>query len=122
MAAMRSMMAKLKSEAVNSSKKDASVYVCRKDAFTFLGYTFARYYSPPDGWVLFGAASRSEENPEAVPCEIGKGDGSTHTYVHEDRGEKLGSLNQRVAGLGQLLLSGDRSQGLRDRCNSYGTS
>ncbi len=51
MAAMRSMMAKLKLT-VNEQKTRR----CRlpEDAFTFLGYTFARYYSPRTGGSYLG--------------------------------------------------------------------
>ena len=64
MAVMQDMMAKLK---LTVNEKKTRRCHLPEDKFTFLGYTFGRYYSRRTGRSLFGTPPGHQESSAAVP-------------------------------------------------------
>jgi RNA-directed DNA polymerase len=92
MAAMRSMMSKLKLT-VNETK--TQLCVLPDDAFVFLGYTFGRCYNHRTG-AAYLAASPAKKKIAKLCDAIGKQTSSKKTQLDEER--MVGRLNRKLRG------------------------
>ncbi|MDZ4782992.1 MAG: group II intron reverse transcriptase/maturase [Planctomycetia bacterium] len=107
MAAMRTMMGKLKLT-VNETK----THVCRlpEETFDFLGYTFGRFYSPRTGIAYLGARP-SQKKVQRLCRETSEMTASNRTFLEEE--DLVGRLNRKMKGWANYFRLGSASRAYR---------
>jgi RNA-directed DNA polymerase len=100
MAAMRGMMAKLKLTVNEQKTRQCSL---PEDTFTFLGYTFARYYSPRTGGSYLGPRP-AVKKLQKLCRELSEV--TDRRTCQRDTAEQVRKLNQKLTGWANYFCLG----------------